>query len=77
MVPYAAQAAGLLVYAALDGKTQAFVVPPQARPGLQVGEREAWCGLNALPTHRVTLEGVSLPADARLGGEAGHDPSVL
>jgi len=76
MVPHAAQAAGLVVYAALDGKTQAFIVPPQAA-GLKVGEREAWCGLNALPTHRVTLEGVNVPADARLGGESGHDPVPL
>jgi alkylation response protein AidB-like acyl-CoA dehydrogenase len=76
MVPYAAQAAGLLVYASLDGKTQAFVVPP-GTAGLKVGDREAWCGLNALPTHRLTLESVTVPADARLGGEGGHEAQVL
>jgi acyl-CoA dehydrogenase len=76
LVPHAADAVGLLVYAALEGKTQAFVVPPKSS-GLKVGDREAWCGLNALPTYRVTLEGVTVPADARLGGDAGHDPGPL
>jgi len=76
MVPFAAQAAGLLVYASLDGKTQAFVVPPGSA-GLKVGDRESWCGLNALPTHRLTLEGVKVPANARLGGESGHDAQLL
>jgi len=76
LVPHAANAAGLLVYAALDGKTQAFVVPPKSA-GLKVGDREKWCGLNALPTCMLTLEGVTVPAEARLGGDAGHDPQPL
>ncbi len=76
MVPFADQAAGMLVYAALDGKTQGFLVPPKAS-GVRIGEREAWCGLNALPTHSLHLEGVKIPADARLGGDAGHDPLPL
>lgn len=76
LVPHAADAAGILVYAAVDGKTQGFVLPAKA-PGLTVGSREGWCGLNALPTYRVTLEGVTVPADARLGGDAGHDPQLL
>jgi acyl-CoA dehydrogenase len=76
LVPRAADAAGLMVFAALDGKTQAFVVPPKSA-GLKVGDREAWCGLNALPTYRLTLENVTVPADGRLGGDAGHDPTPL
>ena len=77
MVPYAAKAAGLVgVRRARTGRRRrsSYLRRP---PGLKVGEREAWCGLNALPTHRVTLEGVSVPADARLGGDAGHDPVPL
>lgn len=76
LVPYAAEAAGVVVYGSLDGKTQAFVVPPKA-PGLTVSEREKWCGVNALPTYRVTLENVTVPAEARLGGQEGHDPQPL
>jgi alkylation response protein AidB-like acyl-CoA dehydrogenase len=76
MVPYADQARGLLVYAACDGKTQAFVVPPQAA-GLTVGKREQLLGLGALPLFRVQLEGVQVPGDSRLGGDQGCDPNPL
>lgn len=71
-VPFAKDAAALIVYANLDGATQGFIVPAGA-VGLSVGEREKMLGLNALPTYRVKLEGVKVPAANRLGGEAGHD----
>lgn len=76
MVPFADQARGVIVYASCEGQTQAFVVPAQA-VGLKVGEREALLGLGALPLFRVLLEGVEVPADARLGGPQGHDPKPL
>jgi len=76
MVPFADRAEGLIVYAAYEGKTQAFVVPPQAE-GLTVGEREKWLGLGALPLFPLRLESVHVPEEARLGGAAGHDPAVL
>ncbi len=71
-VPFADKAKSFVVFAALDGMTQAFVLPAGAK-GLAVSEREKLLGLRALPTFRLKLDGVRLPADARLGGEAGHD----
>lgn len=72
-VPYAKDAPALLVYASLGGATQAFIVPNDAA-GLTVQEeREKLMSLNALPLHRVRLEGVKVPAGNRLGGKAGHD----
>jgi alkylation response protein AidB-like acyl-CoA dehydrogenase len=71
-VPFADQAEAFLVFANLDGKTQAFVVPAGTE-GLSVGEREKLMGIKALPTFELTLENVKVPLDARLGGEKGHD----
>ncbi len=71
-VPYAAQAEKMIVYANFDGQTQGFIIPADAE-GLEVGERQKLLGLNALPLHRVTLKGVRIPADERLGGPEGHD----
>lgn len=76
MVPFADQARGLIVYAAYDGQTQAFVVPAQAA-GLRVEAREALLGLGALPLFRVQLDGVEVAGDSRLGGTQGHDPKPL
>ena len=64
-VPFAAQAEKLLVFASLDGITQAFVVP-RATEGLTIGERQALLGVHALPLYEVRLEGVRIPAEARL-----------
>ena len=71
-VPFAEGAEAMLVYAKLDGETQGFIVPGDAE-GLEVGERQKLLGLNALPLYPVTLEGVRLPAENRLGGPEGHD----
>jgi alkylation response protein AidB-like acyl-CoA dehydrogenase len=76
MVPFADQAAGLLAYASLDGKTQAFLVPPSVE-GVRIGDRERLLGLGAVPLFRVTFEGVHLSPDSRLGGPDGHDPAPL
>jgi alkylation response protein AidB-like acyl-CoA dehydrogenase len=75
-VPFADTAKSFVVYANLEGKTQAFIVPA-GTAGLTVGERESLLGLRGLPTFRLKLDGVKVPADARLGGEAGHDPAPL
>ena len=71
-VPYADQAAAMIVYANVEGTTQGFIVPNDA-PGVQVGEKEKLMGLNALPLFAMTLEGVKVPLENRLGGEDGHD----
>jgi alkylation response protein AidB-like acyl-CoA dehydrogenase len=65
----------LLVSAAEPGGPQLFVVP-RAAAGLKV-ERERNMGLQALPTAELRLEGVRVPASARLGGEAGSDLRAL
>lgn len=54
------------------GALDAFVVPRDAA-GLTISEPEKNLGLRALPTVSLELERVEVPADARLGGEAGID----
>src|SRR3989454_11294312 len=49
----------------------AFVVERGA-PGLTVGDREKNMGIKALDTHPLTLQGVRVPAAARLGGEGAN-----
>lgn len=72
-VPFAKEAQAMIVYAALDGVTQGFIVP-KAAPGLTVAdEAEKMLGLNALPTYRVKLDGVKVPKANRIGGDSGLD----
>ncbi len=72
-VPFAKEAEAMIVYAAVEGKTQGFIVS-KAAAGLSVGEeREQLMSLNALPLYRVKLDAVKVPASNRLGGASGHD----
>jgi acyl-CoA dehydrogenase len=75
-VPWAAESEWILVYAALEGATQAFLLPRET-PGLVVGEREQNLGLRACPLYALELKHCRLPAAARLGGEAGCDVGPL
>jgi acyl-CoA dehydrogenase len=75
-VPFADTAEWLLVYAALDGKTQGFLVRKNT-PGLVVGERERNMGMHAFPLYAVKLEGCRVPASNRLGGDSGCDFRML
>jgi alkylation response protein AidB-like acyl-CoA dehydrogenase len=75
-VPYAAEAESMLVYANLDGETQAFIVPTD-QEGVEVGEQQKVLGVHALPLYTVTLDNVKIPLDTRLGGEEGHDMEPL
>ncbi len=70
-VPYAREAKFILVYASLNGKTQGFIVQAGAA-GMQVGERQAMLGINALYVHPVKLENVRVGVGNRLGGSEGH-----
>jgi acyl-CoA dehydrogenase len=70
-VPYAEGAEKILVYASLDGKTQAFIVPGDAE-GLTVGERQLTLGIHAYPLDRLTLDGVKISTDQQLNGAEGH-----
>jgi alkylation response protein AidB-like acyl-CoA dehydrogenase len=70
-VPYAPQAAGMIVYANLDGKSQAFILPPGVE-GVEVGERQKLLGLNAMPVYSVKFNQVKVSKANRLGGLQGH-----
>jgi acyl-CoA dehydrogenase len=70
-VPFAKEAAGMLVYARLGDQTQAFILPAETE-GITVGERQKLLGLNALPLYKVTFEGARVPKANRLGGPEGH-----
>jgi len=69
MVPLAAEAPNILVYASTSDGIGAFLVPT-GTPGLTIGEREKSLGLHALATYEITLSGCRVPASARLGGDA-------
>lgn len=68
MVPFAAGAEAMIVYANLDGATKGFIVPG-ASEGLSVSEPEKFMSLNALPLYRVTLENVKIPQSHLLAGD--------
>jgi acyl-CoA dehydrogenase len=68
-VPYADKAEAMIVYANIEGKTKAFIVP-KGTAGIKVGEeREKFLGLNAFPFFRVKLEGVRIPSQNLLPGD--------
>lgn len=70
-VPLAADAEILLVAASLGGAPAVFLVERGAA-GLSV-EADPTMGLRSAKLGRVKLEGVKVPRDARLGGDAGLD----
>jgi alkylation response protein AidB-like acyl-CoA dehydrogenase len=71
-VPFADQAQSLLVYAALNGQTQAFIVPGDAQ-GIEIGEREKLMGIGGIPCYRVRFSDLHVPQANRLGGDEGFD----
>jgi acyl-CoA dehydrogenase len=75
-VPLAAEADLLLVYAAENGSTQAFVVEKGTK-GLEIDEREKNMGIKALATYELSLENCRIPKENRLGGPKGCDFSRL
>jgi alkylation response protein AidB-like acyl-CoA dehydrogenase len=76
LVPLGSSAELFLVYAREGGpgfeNVQAFIVPRGAK-GLTVSEKEKNMGVKALDTVKLTLEGVEVPAEAKLGGDKGVD----
>lgn len=75
-VPFAADADVMLVYAKVGDQTQGFLVEKGA-DGLEVGERQKLLGIYALPVYRLSLNGVRVPKENRLGGPDGHDFSPI
>lgn len=76
MVPLAETAEEILVYAQEDGQTQAFFIPREAE-GVEISTREKLMGVRALPVYRLTLTDCRVPADNKLGGEAGINFSQI
>ena len=76
LVPLAETAEVFLIYAGVDGSTQAFLTPSDT-PGLQVGGREKLMGIRALPTYPLMLEDCRVPSTARLGEDAGINFDVI
>jgi len=72
LVPYAAVRQQMLVYAAVDGSTRAFIIPPGAE-GVSVGDRQKLLGLHALPLYDLKLNEVRVPEDHLVGGRDGGD----
>jgi acyl-CoA dehydrogenase len=71
-VPLAAEADLLLIYAAENGNSQAFIVEKGTK-GLEVGEREKNMGIKALATYELSLKNCRVPKENRLGGPKGCD----
>lgn len=76
VVPLAAEAEEVLVYAEEQGNTQAFLVPVDTS-GFKVHGRDKLMGLNGLPTYKLTLSDVSVPVSRKLGGENGSDFDLI
>lgn len=76
LVPLAADADLILVYAAENGKTQGFLVE-NGTPGLEIGDREKNMGIQALATYKVALHDCRVPRSDKLGGEEGCDVAKL
>jgi acyl-CoA dehydrogenase len=75
-VPFAKESERILVYAALDGKCQAFLIP-KSTPGLIIKEPEQNMGMRAFPLYAVELRECEIPASQRLGGEGGCEVQPL
>jgi acyl-CoA dehydrogenase len=69
LVPWTEGVRHVLVFASEGESLAAFLVPSDA-PGLRV-TRESNLGIRALPTVELTLDGVRVTAEARLGGAIG------
>jgi acyl-CoA dehydrogenase len=66
LVPLADRAPALLVYANLEGCSEAFIVPA-GTDGLAIGERDQLLGIHALPTFKLKLQDVFVDGTSRLG----------
>jgi len=76
-VPFVKDAPEMLVYANLEGKTRAFIVPRDSQ-GVTIGERHKLMGIHALPNYPVKFENVHIPVENFLdGGEVGSCAALL
>ncbi|MEW5737248.1 MAG: acyl-CoA dehydrogenase family protein [Thermodesulfobacteriota bacterium] len=73
-VPKADKAVQMMVSASVDGAPALFIVDGK-NPGVKIGERDRGLGMYALDMFPLTLENCEIPAEDRVGGEAGADYS--
>jgi acyl-CoA dehydrogenase len=73
-VPLATDAERMIVYATNSetGKVDGYIVEKDT-PGVTVGERVKLMGFRAVPMFTVTLTNAAVPAENKLGGDAGTD----
>ena len=71
-VPLAIEADLFLIYAAENGKIQAFIVGKGTK-GLEIGEREKNMGIKALATYELSLKNCRVPKENQLGDQNGCD----
>ena len=72
LMPLAAECSHILVTAATDSGTGAFIVPV-ASDGVRIRPANGTLGLRALAMADVVLDGAFVPEAARLGEDAGAD----
>jgi len=75
-VPYADEAEAMLVFANLEGQTQAFILPKGVE-GIEIGSRMKLLGINAYPVYEVNFSGVKVSLENRIGGPEGFDFSKI
>jgi len=75
-IPYAAEAEAFVVYAKLNGLTQGFIVRADSR-GIEIDDRQALMGINALPVYKMRFNEVRIPKLNRLGEGDGHDFGLI
>lgn len=75
-VPCAAESEWMIVYAALDGKSEGFLVR-RGTAGVQVKERDQNMGLKACPLYSIELRDCRVPRSQRLGGDNGTNFDLI
>ena len=75
-VPFAKEAPAMLIFANLDGQTQGFIVPSDAK-GLSIGEEQDTLGIHACPLHSMHFDQVKVPKTNRLNGSNGHEMNPI
>jgi acyl-CoA dehydrogenase len=71
-VPFADKAEAFVIYAQFDGMTHGFVVPVESE-GLEIRDRQALMGVNALPLYKMNLDEVQVPIENKIGIKSSFD----
>ncbi len=71
-VPYADESEHIIIAASLNGGNDLFIVS-RDNSGIKISAQEKNLGLYSLKTYEVELKNCEIPAEDRIGGEAGCD----